>query len=487
MKRKIDMLAATWKADKLWGTLSLCWLATVCSSFFGPHLFRVTLPALGSMYLFRFLLPVTALLYILWAVRERENPWKGASAVEKWVYVLMGIMLLYGAVSLCWAIDFRFSFNRLFNLCLDFCFFFLMLRLCKDKRLFRSTLCMSVAMMLILALIGVYEAFNGHIFPIVYTTTDYYGSRTFAYLLGLPCRIPVVTFAGPNDFAAMLLFVAAAAFLLWANDPEPRTRRKLWGVILAFTLIYFLIEVTGTRLCKLAFFLLFAGVLIWFFCQDRRLRWVPVVMLLLVLCVELSFTYYIERPSSAAPPSVRPLPEDKDFLALEKDFFTSDPETGEIALQLDVSTGIRLRLLLHAFDCFRESYGLGVGLGNTETLSAMRITVPRWENPTQHSIHCFIARIAADYGLFVVIPLCAIGFLLLKQVYDLFTSAVREKDRSSAGFSLLFLFVLLVYPFTSSSSSDSQDFFSMWIYLASLVLCSARLKSEHEENKALHE
>lgn len=57
------------------------------------------------------------------------------------------------------------------------------------------------------------------------------------------------------------------------------TRRKLWVIILSSTLTLFLIEAASARLCKMAFSLLFAGVLIWFFCRDRRLLWVPVVML----------------------------------------------------------------------------------------------------------------------------------------------------------------------------------------------------------------
>lgn len=65
MKEKMDAFVTRWRADRLWTSLSLCWLATVFSSFFRVYLLRVTLPGLGTMFLFRFLLPPTALLYIL--------------------------------------------------------------------------------------------------------------------------------------------------------------------------------------------------------------------------------------------------------------------------------------------------------------------------------------------------------------------------------------------------------------------------------------
>ena len=122
-----------WKADKLRSILVLFWLATVFTSFMRDALFSVTVPLVGSLYPFRVLLPITAVLYLVWMIREKEPLFKGVPALEKWCYLLSVILLVYGAASLFWAIDVSWTFRRLFNLCFDLCFFLLMLRLCRNK------------------------------------------------------------------------------------------------------------------------------------------------------------------------------------------------------------------------------------------------------------------------------------------------------------------------------------------------------------------
>ena len=132
MKEKVNALAVGWKADKLRGSLMVCWVITVFSSFFGSYLLPIAVPALGSIFLFRIALPIAAVLYILYAIREKEAIWRGVSALEKWCYVFAAVMLVYAAGSLFRAMDFMRTFRMLFNLCFDMCFFLLMLRLCRE-------------------------------------------------------------------------------------------------------------------------------------------------------------------------------------------------------------------------------------------------------------------------------------------------------------------------------------------------------------------
>ncbi|MCQ2421250.1 MAG: hypothetical protein MJ118_08945, partial [Clostridia bacterium] len=129
-------------------------------------------------------------------------------------------------------------------------------------------------------------------------------------------------------------------------------------------------------------------------------------------------------------------------------------------------------LLLHAWSCLIESHGLGVGLGNTETLAARRLDISVWEGNTQDSIHCFLARLAADYGVFALLPLCAIAFLLLKQVFFSLSAAIRRRDRRSIAYSLSLFAALLAFPIISTASSDAQDDLFMWFYLSMLVILS---------------
>ena len=171
------------------------------------------------------------------------------------------------------------------------------------------------------------------------------------------------------------------------------------------------------------------------------------------------------NPESPSRPSIDLSKPNED--SLSNQFFATDETTGEAALRTDSSAGMRALLILHAGNCFLESHGLGVGLGNTEMLARDRAITGEsrvW------SIHCFIARVIGDYGLFALIPLILIGCNLLLVVFRWILRAIQRRDREMAGYGLLFLAVMLTYPFASTASSDAQDVLSMWIYLAILVL-----------------
>lgn len=463
-------------------------------SFWGSYILSITVPGIGEIFPFRILLLVTVILYILFVIREKEHIWQGTSALERWCYVLSFIMFLYSAVSLFWALDFSHSFHKFFNLCLDLSFFVLMLRLCRNKQLFKATLYTAAIATLLLAILGTYEIFFGGIF------NSKYDSSTYFPVFNTYFQFPVVTSSTCNEYAGTLLFISSSVLLLWARRPDPPTRRKLWTVILLFPYLLFLINASSARLCRIGFFFLLAGMLIWLLSQGRKYLWVPAAILSLLLCVEFICQYrYIvpplrqylvelkqyretEPPSQETePPTSEPATSQKPQLQLgnpvsdpiKDQFLVTDEETGETRLSEDRSAGIRMRLLIHAYNCFQESYGLGVGIGNTEILARERAVVTNGSGSRVWALHCFVARIIADYGIFVLIPLCIIGFLLLKKVWESFFDALRRKDFPSMGLSIFFFFVLIIFIFASTASSDAQDLIPMWIYLSTIVLFAA--------------
>lgn len=485
-------LIAQWKRDKLWGSLCVCWLAAVAASFWGPYLLPITVPLVGTLYLFRVLLPAAAVLYILWAVRERDAFWMDASTLEKWCYLLIAVMLVYGVVSLFRAIDVLHTFRMLFNLCIDLCFFFLMLRLCRNGAMLRCTLWVCGIMCLTQCVMGIYEAFNGGIFNPVY---DQY--QRFYFFEGI-CQFPVVTSGNTNDYASMLMFCAAVFLLAAAVRWKDVGGKTQWLIITGTAVIYFLISTSSARLVMAAFFLCFAAFTVFLLISDRQRLWVPLAALILIGGLWFAHQYryivpsiqeYIaqfeeyrkqnqtEQPGQSeqtVPPKTPPKLDIKTepSQSLDEQFFETNEETGEKELRQNSSGGVRVRLLIHAFQCFQESYGLGVGLGNTETLAPQRTVVLGWEDQPQNSIHCFAARIIADFGLFVLIPLCVIALFLLKGLFTLLLTGIHRRDSHTVGFAFLFFGVLCTYPFLSTASSDAQDIIAMWIYLASVVLIS---------------
>ena len=480
----------SWRKDKLYTIMVGLWIVTVVSSFFGPYFMRITFPLVGSLYAFRIFLPLTATLYIAWAVKSKEPLWRNSTDLERWCYIFIAILLGYGAVSLFRAIDAVWTFRRFFNLCFDLCFFFLMLRLCKNRLIWRMTIRSCLVMLVVIATLGIYEIFFGGI-----VNQGYDDFKRFLLFQGV-YQFPVVFTSNTNDYASTLIFIFTSLLLVLirSNDEKNSKIINLWVVIMGIA-VYFLVLAGSARLCIVATGILYIGILLYYFVREKRRLAIPICLLVGILGVEFASNYrYIVPPmqqyftelkeyhaqqgessdiwsDSSEPSAERPELNlgNPNKQPLEEEFFSEDEKTGEKVLNEGASGGVRVRLLLHALDCFKESYGLGVGLGNTETLAAERNLIEQWKGNTQLSIHCFIARLIADYGIFALIPLCAIAFLLLKRWLEMLVCSVRMRDRDAIAYALLFLTALLIYPVVSTASSDAQDNISMWIYLGVVV------------------
>lgn len=476
------------KENKWEGTMLTFWLLTVFSSFWGDAILSVTVPLAGEIFPFRVLLPITALLYLVWMLRGNDHIWKDSGALEKWVYVLIAVMMLYGALSLPRALDLRFTFRRLFNLCFDLCFFFLMLRLCRNEKWFRYTLYVVGAAVTLLCIMGVWEIFHGGIFNPFYDRL-----KCFKWFLSV-YQHPVVSYGNTNDYSAALLMCFGILLLSFARRWHACGKVIRWLIALFFGAIYFLLLASTARLVLVCFYILLAGLTLFLLMSDRKRLWIVLVALCLVggICFANQYRYIVPpireyRAEMAAyqrgelqekPVLHRKIPHEE---SLNEQFFKFD-EDGNRILREEGSAGMRAHLLLHAWDCFKESYGLGVGLGNTETLAGQRNVVKGWAGNPQQSIHCFVVRIISDYGIFALLPLCAIGMLLLKYIVQLFSKAYKEKNKDLAAYALLFIAVLFTYPFTSTAPSDAQDIIAMWIYLAVVVLyASLQIPRKSEE------
>ena len=480
---------AAWKADKLAGSLQLSFLASVANAFWNSALLSISIPGIGTIMPFRICLLLTAALYLLWAVREKDCFWKDATTLEKWCYLLIAIMLVYGVLSLPRAIDFGFTFRKLFNLCFDLCFFFLMLRLCRDEKLFRRALYVCAVMVALLCIAGAYEVFFGGIFSQKYD--DYLRIFWFKGLY----QPPVVTFPNTNDYNISLDMCWAVFLLLICRRWDRISRLEKVLATLPFPVLLFLAISGQGRFAVAVLCVLFAGFVLFLWIKGKKSLRIAVIPLVLCLFVQFSNQYYFIVPPiqqylvqmeeyrqtvTETTPSTPDTPEKPTLQLgnpkrenLEDDFFRVNEDTGEKELNVGAgSGGTRTRLLIHAFSCFLHSYGLGVGLGNTEVLVQEYHIIPEG---TLWGIHCFVARIIADYGVFVLIPLCVIAFLLLKRIWALLSAGFRQHDRQGTAFAVLFFSVLLTYPLTSTAPADAQDLIAMWIYLASVVLIAGHL------------
>ncbi|WP_300692499.1 O-antigen ligase family protein [uncultured Oscillibacter sp.] len=444
------------------------------------------------------MLPVTAILYILYTVREREHIWRDATAVERWCGVLMAAMLTYGVASLPRALGFTHTFRRLFNLCFDLCYFFLLLRLCRDRRIRRASTLACAGSAVLLFLLGILQILTAAPYDEVTNPFPFFFFFNEVYMS------PDISTANPNDYAAGIIFIAAVLLLAAAANWRRMGRGGHWATAIGFAALYFVVVADQARLVWFSFWILLVGFTLFLLISDRKRLWIPVVSLILISGIWFGTQYRFIMPSireyaaqlqeyrqagqpgegnpeQTAPPKLQI--QTKPSQSLDKQFFAANKETGETELREDSSAGVRALLLLHAFNCFRESHGLGVGLGNTETLAPRRNVVPDWADLPQNAIHCFIARIIADFGIFVLIPLCGITLLLLKSVWDTLLRGWKLRNPALIAWTLLYFAVLVAFPFLSTASADSQDMLLMWIYLAIVVLTSAELSTPDSENR----
>ena len=474
MKEKI---LVSWRQDKLYTALLGCWLATVLASFFGIYLLPITIPIVGTIYAFRVLLPIAVVLYLIWAVRNGESLWRGVSTLEKWCDIFGAILLIYGAVSLFRAVEFSWTFRRLFNLTYDLFFFWMVIRMLRIPIARKWTMNICAVMLGILVVLGLYEVFFGGIVDSKYD--DYQRVRFFNEVL----QYPVVFDGNTNDFSATLLYLFSALLLWWLQPGKIEGRPKAVLLALLGMFSYIIPLISESQLCSAGVKILTIGLLLWLFIGKHKGRAIiPLLLIVGILFTEFSGRYYYLKPqvdayfqalqsetsnNNETNTTIIQLQKPNQE-SLQDQFLEINSETGETQLRQDGSAGVRARLLIHAGQCFVESYGLGVGLGNTEVLAKERAITQNgiW------SIHCFIVRLIADYGIFALIPLCIIAALLLKRVALLLLQACRQHNKEMIGYALLAFCVLLLYPFVSTASSDAQDSLTMWLYLGTIVVLS---------------
>lgn len=458
--------------NRIWKCMSFFWLLTVAAAFEDGAVLKIRFPGIGALYGLRIFLAASAVTFVVWAIRYRVRLWHDSSTLERWACLFAAVMIVYGALSLPRAISFEETFRMLFNLVVDMVFFCLLLQICHDEVLRRRTLALCAVCLGIILLLGVYEVFFSGI------VKDMYDLFPVFPWLGISCQPPVVFANNTNDYAsgAVFLFIVLTVNgILWRCD----TKKNVLLTLCVTAVLFFLNRAAGARLCFFAYCVFLAGTALASVLKktDKKRTLLCIgIALLCIFCIMMAERVSLPGVGQAAE-SVSVQSADAPS-SLADEFFETNPETGEKILRQYDSAGVRARLLLHCFDCIRESRGLGVGLGNTGKLAEERAVAIMYLDIPYGSMHCFIARVLADYGIFAAVPMIAIAFLMLKAAFAALRRAVRTKDTDGMSRVVLFLCALLTYPILSTAPSDAQDIIPMWIFLGLLVWQADRLNAE---------
>lgn len=138
------------------------------------------------------------------------------------------------------------------------------------------------------------------------------------------------------------------------------------------------------------------------------------------------------------------------------------------------SDAFRLTQIKNCFRMFRESHGLGVGLGNAE-LRILEIG----NTGGMSAVHCFVMEVLAEFGIFALLPLLAVGISILKALWLEFYAAIRTRSKTRIAAPLLLFFTALAYAPLSTANSSSWGIQAMWFYLAMLLLYSGQMAMEN--------
>ena len=129
------------------------------------------------------------------------------------------------------------------------------------------------------------------------------------------------------------------------------------------------------------------------------------------------------------------------------------------------SDAVRVNLLLNGLDMLNKSNWLGIGVGNAEP--QMR----EYSNARGIlSLHCFVAELFVEYGIFAIIPFMGLLITLLIHWINLLRKSFLRRDRKLFANTLFQLVTAITFPLASSANSSSWGIMAMWGYLAYLLV-----------------
>lgn len=469
-----------------------CWYLTVFSAPFDACLFRIALPIGGHFFLFRGMILLTCAVYLVYLLRRRENPFRGLSRPELWFVVLSGCMLAYGLVSVLRAISLGVWFSKFFTMCQMFAMTFLFLKLCRDPKVMRNTMWIMGITGLFCALGGFAELWHGPFFDTPYRDYSYVFFDKAFYA-------PIFTFYNGNGLTVYLLFSLECLYLHmahgWQDPTTARDKRLLWILTAGMSLAIFLSCAAGGRLSLLAIPVILLGVALWLLLRYKRGLWVFAALALMLSFIYVGENYLqvkyqaeqfiaqvqksFEKPEPPSPdqpePSApdQPEPPEKNMhgtLHTLKPGIQNDPAY----ICLNESDGLRLTLIKDSLKLIRESHGLGVGLGNAE------LRIKEFDNTGGiTAVHCFVMEILAEFGIFALLPLLAVGLSILRSLWMEVYAAIRTRSKTRIAMPLLLFFTALAYAPLSTANSSSWGIQAMWFYLAMLLLYSGQFSQTH--------
>jgi teichuronic acid biosynthesis protein TuaE len=393
----------------------------IISAFFGPAILSYNLGPF-SLFPFRILFPVIALMFIYLYNRKSLYTW-GEIQVKRILLFLM-FWLVYAFISLLWVQSLTQGIMDLIFLVMGIGIIFFIVFFSTKIKHFQYLYSLWIISFVLILGIGIVNHFLRIHLPIsrIYTANPNYN------------YIPTSVFVNENDFASLIslsVFFVLSGILYFKN-----LFARAAGVILILISLYML-EVTSSRANLLAVVI---GLGFWFlFLTDFKLK-IKLIFWGALGTGVVSVIFYekIEALFNAV------------YQLIQSLVVTSGSD--------ETSTDIRINLLKNSMIFLEDTFGFGVGTGNSEFFMKNFAVYPTGNIV---NVHNWWVEILVNYGVLVFTLYCLFYLFLLKELFIINRRLSGHSALKLVSVSLLL--AMIVFPLASISPSSQIALNYFWV------------------------
>ncbi len=460
--------------------IALLWQVTVFSAFWGTCLFPIDM-AFGRLYLFRFMVFILTFILLWKMFNQRINPIKHFSKEQFPLLLFIGVYLTYGSFSISIAIDAVYTIRKLVNVFFSCGFLILFLLIVNNKQTFKCTLANCTVNLLLIEILSIYE---------IISRTGLFNPAYEGLVSQMGMGIPILSFGNPNDLSsAIMLILPFCLYFLFSevekNGGLQQFVLKTIGLIMGIFAIFIFFN-ADARLVIISAILFNIMLFVFFLLRKRKLLYIPIFSLLFMLVLNFliyaggidNATAMLKGNKESRVSMMKAMVDPSAVVGTKEEYVVENMETGEKILNPHASGGIRANLIVSGLKISRDSYYVGVGLGNAEQLlKEKKYAVPRYIRGEYKEIlnfHSYAICLLAEFGIFIALPAISFAIILLITV---FRRLISRKDYE---YQLLYSMVLasmVMFPILSSAPSDALSLYPMWIVIGILgYLCGDKEK-----------
>ncbi len=366
---------------------------------------------------FRFLLVIAFPISLMHRTKFRVSP--DVSNVYKfWI-----LLLFYGFITVTWVKDKDAWASGIIYLIIGISILYIFLHFEYIEPFFISYKRIIALTLLIVALWGWYEILTGNYF--------FLRNARFLYMYSFANkRAPVFAFANTNNFA---MYVTFSLLLLFPMILKGKPIHKFIYLLL-FGISFPLIIISESRACMLGLIL---GLMVWWFGSNQgRMSppkfFVGILVFLILIVVVVGFW-------------------DTVFQALDKFFYLFGDRANR-----SQSNPMRIILIKNAFQMVFNSFGFGVGTGNS-AIAANHV----YDAGGVYDLHNWWLLILSEYGIVFGVVHVAIYFSQLSKL----RRYIRDESYEDYSYTLItFLAIDIAFVICLISPSNVVAFEWLWVY-----------------------